>query len=84
MALTPEEERLVQKRVSDSTCARCRRPIRVGHRIQAAYIVTNPNAYNPNKLTERGIELGCDNEFAHISCSDPFLEGKDAHKFSGL
>lgn len=74
---------LLQKRVADNVCARCRRPILAGHRVQAAYICTNPNARNPNKITEKGLELGTDCEFVHVSCEDPFLEGKLASKLHG-
>lgn len=66
---------LVQKRVSDNVCAACRRPILTGHRIQHAFIVVDPNAHNPNKITERGLELGTDCEFVHVRCNDPFLLG---------
>jgi hypothetical protein len=49
--------------------------------VQGAYIVTNPNARNPNKITERGLELGVDCEFVHVDCADPFLDGKTAEKY---
>lgn len=71
---------ILQKRVADNVCARCRKPIQPGNRVQAAYICTNPNARNPSKITERGLELGTDCEFVHVSCEDPFLEGKLAAK----
>jgi len=66
----------LQKRVPDHICARCRRPIQPGHRVQAAYICVDPKAYNPNKITERGLELGTDCEFVHCDCRDPFLSGR--------
>ena len=66
----------LQKRVDDSTCASCRRPILPGHRVHAAYICLDPHALNPQKITERGLELGVDCEFVHCRCSDPFLDGK--------
>lgn len=71
---------LLQKQVADNICARCRKPILAGHRIQAAYICINPVARNPNKITERGLELGTDCEFVHTSCKDPYLTGKLSHK----
>ena len=71
---------LLQKRVADNICARCRKPILAGHRVQAAYICTNPNARNPNKITERGLELGTDCEFVHVACEDPYLTGKLVHR----
>jgi len=52
--------------------------------VQGAYICTNPNARNPNKITEKGLELGTDFEFVHVSCEDPFLEGKLASKIATL
>ena len=73
-------EDILQKRCADNVCARCRRPIQPGHRVQAAYICVNPNARNPNRITEKGIELGTDMEFVHCSCEDPFLSGKLASK----
>ena len=84
MSLTPHQQRLVQKRVADNVCARCRKPIATGHRITAAYIVYDPNARNPDKITERGMELGVDHEFAHVDCEDPFLEGKKASRIITL
>jgi len=72
---------VLQKRVADNVCARCRKKIQPGHRVQGAYIVTNPNARNPNKITEKGIELGVDCEFVHCDCADPFLDGKTAEKY---
>jgi hypothetical protein len=36
----------------------------------------DPNARNPQRLTERGVELGTDYEFAHVRCEDPYLDGK--------
>jgi len=80
MGLTPHQEMQVQKRVPDNVCARCRRPFAIGHRVQTAYIVYEPNARNPEKVTERGMELGVDHEFVHASCEDPFLEGKVASR----
>jgi hypothetical protein len=70
----------LQKRVADDVCARCRRPILAGHRVQAAFICINPRARNPNKITEKGLELGTDCEFVHVSCEDPYLTGKLANK----
>jgi hypothetical protein len=78
MSLTPEEERLVQKRVPDNVCARCRRPILLGHRIQHAFVCYDPNALNPERVTERGLSLGTDCEFVHVECMDPYLDGKYA------
>lgn len=66
----------IQKRTPDNICAACRKPILVGHRINAAYICLNEKAYNPNLVTERGLELGTDLEFVHIRCEDPYLDGK--------
>jgi len=65
----------VQKRTSDNVCAACRRPILRGQRIQHAFIVLDPIARNPNRITERGLELGVDCEFVHVRCDDPFLKG---------
>jgi hypothetical protein len=78
--MTPEQYKLTQKVVPDHVCARCRKPFEIGNRIQAAWILVDPHAYNPGKLTERGLTLGTDSEFVHCSCSDPFLSGKDAGK----
>jgi hypothetical protein len=76
---------LLQKRCPDHVCAKCRKPFKPGDRITHALILVNPNARNPGRLTERGLELGTDTEFAHIECSDPQLDGKYAAKFrSGL
>lgn len=66
----------LQKRVPDDTCAACRKPILPGHRIQQIYICIKPNAVNPNKITERGLELGMDSEFIHARCEDPFCNGR--------
>ena len=74
--MSDELDSQVQKKVSDNVCAACRRPIKRGHRIHHAFIVIDPNAFNPNKLTERGLELGTDCEFVHVRCDDPFLKGK--------
>jgi hypothetical protein len=78
MGLTPAEEQLVQKRVPDGICARCRRKFHIGDRISWAFILINPDARNPNRVTERGLELGTDTEFVHADCSDPQLTGKYA------
>ena len=67
---------VLQKRVADNVCAACRKPIEPGHRVNAAYIVLDPNARNPERITERGLELGTDCEFTHSRCDDPFLDGK--------
>lgn len=66
----------MQKRVDDNVCASCRRPLQPGHRVMPAYILLDPNARNPGRITERGLELGTDYEFAHVRCEDPFLDGK--------
>ena len=73
---------VLQKRVADHICARCRKPIQKGHRVQAAYICIDPRAYNPNKLTEKGLMLGTDCEFVHCDCKDPFLSGRNAHELT--
>jgi len=80
MSLTPEQERLVQKRVPDHVCARCRREFQPGDRATWACIIINPRAYNPVRLTEKGIEFGTDMEFAHVDCEDPTLSGCKANK----
>lgn len=80
MSLTPEQEQRVQKKVADNVCAKCRRKFQSGQRVQPAYIVYDPDAYNPDKITERGMDLGTDNEFMHACCEDPFLEGKVASR----
>lgn len=80
MGLTPAEEQLVQKRVPDDTCARCRRKFRIGDRLMGAYILIDPHAHNPTRITERGIMLGTDLEFAHVDCEDPQLSGRKASK----
>lgn len=67
-----------QKRVPDHMCARCRRSFQVGDRVQHAFILLDPNAYNPDKITERGLMLGTDCEFVHCDCEDPQLLGKRA------
>lgn len=66
---------LVQKRVSDNVCAACRKPILRGHRIHHAFIVLDPLARNPGRITEQGLELGTDCEFVHCRCDDPYLKG---------
>lgn len=66
----------IQKRVADHICAACRKPILKGHRVQPAYICVEPQARNPNKITERGLELGVDCEFVHVRCEDPELKGR--------
>lgn len=80
MALSSEEERRVQKRVPDNICARCRKPLQIGDRIQPVYILYSTDARNPDKITERGLELGVDSEFAHAECSDPQLDGSSASR----
>ena len=76
MDLTPAQHQLVQKRVPDHICARCRREFQVGDRVTWACILLNPRAYNPVRLTEKGLEFGVDLEFVHCSCEDPSLSGK--------
>jgi len=76
MFMNSDQERRVQKNVPDNVCARCRQPFAVGDRIQHAFILYDPQAYNPEKVTERGISLGTDCEFVHCSCQDPGLTGK--------
>lgn len=71
-----DRHRLTKKRTDDNICARCRKPIEVGHRITPAYIVTDPRARNPNNALEKGLELGTDLEFAHVDCKDPHLTGR--------
>jgi hypothetical protein len=66
----------LQKRVDDGICAACRKPIEPGNRIQACYICLDPKARNPNQITEKGMELGTDCEWAHIRCEDPYLDGR--------
>lgn len=73
---------VIQKRVPDHICARCRKPFAVGDRVQMAYILCNPHAYNPDRFTERGLELGTDCEFTHCDCRDPQLTGKLAGTLS--
>ena len=72
----PINEQPLQKDCADNVCARCRQPILAGHRVQAAYICTNPDARNPGRITERGLELGIDCVFVHCECRDPYLTGK--------
>jgi len=81
--MTAEEETRAQKKVPDHTCARCRKPFVVGHRVQMTFIIINPHAHNPDNITQRGLELGTDCEFSHCSCEDPFLDGKLAGKLNG-
>jgi len=76
MSLTPTQQATAQKRVPDHICARCRRPFEIGQRVQHAFILIDPQARNPERVTERGLELGVDCEFVHSSCEDPFLTGK--------
>jgi len=76
MGLTPEQHAQTQKRVADNICAKCRKPFAPGHRIVPCWIVINPNARNPHRITESGLELGTDCEYAHIECKDPMLEGR--------
>ena len=80
MALSALDEARVQKKVADNVCAKCRREFKIGERVQTAYIVYDPNAYNPEKVTEKGMDLGVDHEFIHACCEDPFLEGKVASR----
>lgn len=71
----PASTDILQKRVPDHICAKCRKPLEPGDRVQQAFILVDPHARNPNKLTERGLELGTDCEFVHVSCTDPQLRG---------
>lgn len=71
----PDDPRL-QKRVDDNVCAACRKPFLPGHRVVPTYIMLDPNARNPQRITERGVELGTDYEFIHARCEDPYLDGK--------
>lgn len=80
MGLSLEQERLIQKRIPDHVCARCRKPFNVGDRVMWAFILVDNNAHNPNRVTEKGLELGTDCEFVHSSCEDPTLSGKLAHR----
>ena len=80
MGMTPAQEQRVQKKVADNVCARCRRPFDIGNRITWAFILIEPLAYNPNRITERGLELGTDCEFVHCDCEDPYLDGKRASR----
>ena len=70
------QDRHKQKRVADNVCAACRKNIEDGHRINMAFIVLDRDAYNPQKITEKGLALGTDYEFTHVRCEDPFLNGK--------
>ncbi len=79
--MTVDLNAILQKRVPDNICAKCRKPLQPGDRIQHAFILVNPRAYNPEKVTERGLELGTDTEFCHVECTDPQLDGKYAAKF---
>jgi hypothetical protein len=79
--VTVEEEARVQKKVPDNICARCRKPLIIGHRVQMAFAVCNPNAHNPENITQRGLELGTDCEFVHADCRDPFLDAKLVGQF---
>jgi len=76
MSLTPEQERLTQKRVPDHVCARCRRDFQIGDRVTWAFILLDPKARNPNRITEKWLELGTDTEFIHCACEDPTLSGR--------
>jgi hypothetical protein len=78
MSLTPEQQRLVQKRVPDHVCARCRREFEPGDRATWACIIINPRARNPMRITEKGLEFGTDLEFVHNDCEDPTLSGRKA------
>jgi hypothetical protein len=66
----------LQKKTADNVCTACRKPILPGHRVQACYICLDPNARNPERITERGLELGTDHEFVHCRCEDPYLDGR--------
>ena len=72
----------LQKRCPDNICARCRRPLKPGDRVQHAFILVDPDARNPERITERGLQLGTDCEFVHACCEDPQLDGKYAAQFS--
>jgi hypothetical protein len=74
--MSNDDYQLVQKDCPDNVCAACRRPILRGHRIQPAYICLDNDARNPERLTERGLELGTDYLFCHARCNDPYLKGK--------
>jgi hypothetical protein len=76
------DNELVRKKVDDDMCARCRRPLLRGHRVQMAYILLDPHAHNPDNITQRGLQLGTDCEFVHVDCRDPFLSGKMASEYS--
>lgn len=71
------EDHRLQKRVPDHICARCRKPFEKGHRVHWACIIINPRAFNPERITEKGLEMGTDLEFCHCDCKDPFLDGKN-------
>jgi hypothetical protein len=72
---------LLQKRCPDTVCAKCRKPFQLGDRIIHAFILVSTDARNPQRVTEKGLELGTDCEFVHIECTDPQLDGKYAAKF---
>jgi len=74
--MTTEYSQRTLKKTDDNICASCKKPFLPGHRIHAAYICLDPHAFNPQKVTERGLELGVDCEFVHCRCSDPFLDGR--------
>lgn len=81
--MTPTEQERVQKKVPDQICARCRKPFVIGQRVQMAFILCNPKAYNPENITQRGLELGTDCEFVHADCQDPYLDGKRSGLLNG-
>lgn len=63
------------KKCPDHICAACRKPFVPGERVMAAYILLDPHARNPGRITEKGLELGGDCEFVHVRCDDVFLDG---------
>lgn len=64
------------KRHPDNRCGKCGKLFLPGHRVQPVYIMMDPNARNPKCITERGVELGSEYEFAHCDCKNPYLEEK--------
>lgn len=64
----------IHQRCDSDTCIRCRRKFSRGDRVQVVNIVEKLGA-NPNNIRENGAWFSGEFEVAHVSCSDPALNG---------
>lgn len=53
-------------------CARCRKPINKGDRVQQVFISLGEGR-NPANFVERGLLLSDEWEMVHVDCNDPLL-----------